>query len=46
MNENLKHALLEATGIICTTIGVTTAAFLTVKLCNKIYGPLEIEVKK
>lgn len=45
MNENLKRALVEGFVIISTTIGVTTTAFLTVKACNKIYGPIEIEVK-
>lgn len=46
MNEDLKQALIEAGSHIALTIGVTGFAFFTVKAMTKIYGPIEVKIKK
>jgi len=45
MNPALKQAIIEGVSLCLVTFGVTGVGFLTVKLCTKVYGPIEVQIK-
>lgn len=45
MNEAVKVAAIEAARLMALTFGVTMTAYVSVRLAQKVYGPIEVKHK-